>query len=95
MISAKQRLKTALHDYYRRRGVGRRRMEKLVKADLCAYVRNVGLYYGRSAAQVRLAMQRWEMTADREQDLQASAAMFPWYRSPEGHTYWANRFGFF
>lgn len=95
MISAKQQLKVAFTAYYRRQGVGRRRIEKLVKADLCAYVRNLGAYYGKTLAEVRRAMRRWEVTADREQDLQASATMFPWYKSPEGHIYWANRFGFF
>jgi len=95
MISAKQLLKITFAAYYKRQGVGRKRMEKLLKADLCAYVRNVACYYGVPESRVRIAMSGWAMTGDNYQDVSASATMFPWYRSPEGHTYWANRFGFF
>ena len=99
MISAKQLLKTTFAAYYKRQGVGRKRMEKLLKADLCAYVRNVAGNYRVSPGRVRLSMRDWATiqatNPAHPAELEGYASMFFWNRSPEGHTYWANRFGFF
>jgi len=99
MITAKQQLKVAFAAYYRRQGVGRKRIEKLVKADLCAYVRNVAASYDVPQGRVRRSMVRWATMAEANPanpvDMGGYASMFTWHRSPEGHTYWANRFGFF
>ena len=99
MIAAKQLLKATFAAYYRRQGVGRKRMEKLLKADLCAYVRNVAASYGVPQSRVRISMTRWATVKagcpSNPVEIGGYASMFTWHRSPEGHTYWANRFGFF
>lgn len=98
MIPAKQQLKRAFRAYYRRQGVGRKRMEKLVKADLCAYVRNVATAYNVPQSNVRRVMVLWGVWKNNPADpfdLSSYASMFYWQHSPEGHIYWANRFGFF
>lgn len=98
MISAKQQLKRAFRLYYKRQDVGRKRMEKLVKVDLCAYVRNVATAYEVTQSSVRRGMVLWGAWKNNPADpfdLSSYASMFQWHRSPEGHIYWANRFGFF
>lgn len=99
MISARQLLKATFATYYKRQGVGRKRMGKLLKADLCAYVRNVAASYGVPASRVRISMRKWATVTNGNPanpvEIGGYASMFTWHRSPEGHTYWANRFGFF
>ncbi|MNJ09303.1 hypothetical protein D3C77_34470 [compost metagenome] len=89
MNRARKQLKAAFTLYYKRKGVGQRRLSKLVKSDVCAVIRNTASYYRQPQGYVRLRMQGWVG------DIEGMASMFIWHRSPEGHIYWANRFGFF
>lgn len=80
--------KRQLRAYYARLGWGRKRTEKAVKADLCAILRHVG---------AGLLVRRRVRDFLRDPGLQAvgAQAWFVWHNTPEGHTYWAHRFGYF
>lgn len=98
MPTAKNLIKAQLRRYYRTQGVGIRRSEKRVKADFAAYERYVAHTYHCAVGVVRQSMPRWYTqtpTSPLEAHLEGWAAMFPWHKTPEGHSYWARRFGFF
>lgn len=93
-MQALNQIKRELWSFYAVRGWGRKRTEKAVKSDLCAIVRHTARSIRGTAGFAR-QMLGHHATLHGPLTLQHAEAWFVWHNTPEGHTYWAHRFGYF